>query len=100
MPMPYEEIVREFASCKIDYYFAQLRHKCKDESPILTGEMARLFAVEYNREERKKNNMEIVDLTTFNLNTIYDGILHGLSKSIVSYVQNMQGTPISRRDPY
>lgn len=87
LPRPYSDILDEYANNKIDYYFAALRSP--PDSPtgkVYTTQMSKIFKEHYNTIQRRKNDFEILDFTTFDLKSVFKGIVDGLSKSVNSYL--------------
>ena len=88
LPRPYNEIMDDFANNKIDYYFSALRSPPGSiDGPILTTRMAELFQQSYNDNHRRKNPFQILDFTTLNVEDVFNGIVTGLNKSVVSYLK-------------
>jgi len=77
-PRPYTEILDDFAANKIDYYFTQL-----DGS---TADMSRMFKTSFDNNQRRNNNFQVLDFTSLNVDTVFEGFRSGLSRSVMSHM--------------
>jgi hypothetical protein len=81
-PRPSSEILSDFATQHIDYYFATV----SSGGRITTAVMAKIFEEEYNARQARKRNFTIMDLATFTTDGLFTQVMSGLSMSVLSFL--------------
>lgn len=83
-PRPYADILADYADQHIDYNFALL--ECRQRGTVTTREMARLFKASYDSCQSKRNVLDIVDLSAFSVDRLFEKVVKGLTGSICSFL--------------
>jgi hypothetical protein len=82
-PRRYDEILRDYADRKIDYYFAMIK---TPSGEILTTTMSGLFKQAYDQCQTRRQDFQVIDMLDFSPSGLFAEVQRALTGSIASFM--------------
>jgi len=89
-PRPSDEILRDFAEKKIDYYFYQVKVKTNIGYRFITKKMADVFKEEYDQCVKRTKDFTVSTFDTTNdasIDTFFQAVMENVSLSVIDFME-------------
>ena len=83
LPRFYDEILRDYADLKIDYYFATIK---TPSGEVLTNKMSGLFKEAYDRCQTRRQEFQVIDMLEFSPDGLFNQVRSALTGSIAAFM--------------